>query len=76
MKLSIYKTLLTNRRTMLVGSKGKIGSKEYREVHIIREAGKFHFRITDGYNWLLVKTGYSQGLKTVLNIAEGYMTKV
>jgi hypothetical protein len=76
MKLSIYKTLLTKRRTTLVGSKGKCGSKDYREVHIIRELGKFHFRITDGYTTLLIKLGYTQGLKTVLNIAEGYMAKV
>jgi hypothetical protein len=45
-------------------------------VHIIRELGKFHFRITDGYTTLLIKLGYTQGLKTVLNIAEGYMAKV
>lgn len=72
MKLSLYNSLLTGKRTVLVATIGKIGKSDYREIQIIREMGKFHFRITDGYTFLVVKNGFTQGLKSVLNIAEGY----
>jgi hypothetical protein len=72
MKLSTYNSLLTGKRTVLVATIGKTGKPDYREIQVIREMNKFHFRITDGYTFLVVKGGFTQGLKSVLNIAEGY----
>lgn len=75
MKISLYNSLLTKKRTIVVGSIGKCGYPGYREVHVCRALGTFSFQITDGYKVLMVKHGFKQGLKSVLNIAEGYMVE-
>lgn len=66
MKLSLYNSLLTSRKTMLVAAFGKCGHAGYREVQIMRVNGKFRAIVTDGYRFL---TGYyyDDNLKIALN---------
>jgi hypothetical protein len=71
MKLSLYNSLLTNKRTMLVASIGRCGHAGYREIQVRCITGRFHWIITDGYN--TIKIGHhDNSLKSALNIAEGY----
>jgi hypothetical protein len=75
MKITTYKSLLTGKKTMVVASIGKCGHAGYREVQVVCEGAHFHWRITDGYNWL--KSGFHvSSLKSALNIAEGYCKQV
>lgn len=71
MKLSTYNSLLTNKHTCLVASIGKCGYEGYREIQIMYKNGTFHVNITDGY-FTLKTFQQSTGLKSALNIAEGY----
>jgi len=72
MKLSTYKSLLTNKRTMIVLSIGKCGHKGYREVQVTYRMGHYQYQITEGYTWLTAGSlPGEKGLKSVLNILEG-----
>ncbi|MFY8177081.1 MAG: hypothetical protein ACOVJ7_02920 [Candidatus Methylopumilus universalis] len=83
MKLSLYKSLLTGRRTMFVASQGKCGHAGYVEYQVIFSQGQWLCYKTDGYSLDLIKTyPGSKGLKSVLNliwnigIAETYRGKL
>ena len=71
MKLSTYSSLLTNRKTVLVASYGKIGTSDYREAQIQLVNGKFTYIVTDGYNYLSIVKTLGTNLKSALNIIEG-----
>jgi hypothetical protein len=72
MKLSTYKSLLTNKRTMIVLSIGKCGHEGYREVQVTYRMGHYQYQITEGYTWLTAGSlPGEKGLKSVLNILEG-----
>ena len=72
MKLSLYKSLLTNKRTMVVLSIGKCGHEDYREVQVTYRMGHYQYHITEGYTWLTAGSlPGDKGLKSVLNILEG-----
>lgn len=72
MKLSTYKSLLTNKRTIIVLSIGKCGHKGYREVQVTYRMGHYQYQITEGYTWLTAGSlPGEKGLKSVLNILEG-----
>jgi hypothetical protein len=69
MKLSTYKSLLTNKRTMFVASQGKCGYAGYVEYQILFQHGQWICYKTDGYKLDLVGTyAGSKGLKSVLNL--------
>jgi len=72
MKLSTYNSLLTNKRTMLVASKGQCGHAGYVEYSILLSHGHWLCYKTDGYKLDLIKTYEgSKGLKSVLNLIWG-----
>ena len=72
MNLSTYKSLLTNKRTMFVASKGKCGYAGYVEYQILFQHGQWLCYKTDGYKLDLVATlPGSKGLKSVLNLVWG-----
>lgn len=72
MKVTLYKTLLTDRKTMVVMSIGKCGHKGYREVQVTYRMGHYQYAITEGYTYLTSGSfDGSKGLKSVLNILEG-----
>lgn len=72
MKLSTYKSLLTNKRTMFVASKGKCGYDGYIEYQVLYSNGQWHCYKTDGFQLDLVGTyAGSKGLKSVLNLVWG-----
>ena len=72
MKISTYKSLLTNNRTMVVLSIGKCGYEGYIEVHVTYRMGHYQYQITEGYTWLTAGSlPGDKGLKSVLNISEG-----
>ena len=73
MKLSLYKSLLTNKKTILVASIGKCGYPDYREAQIRYSNGVFSYVITDGYNYLGIERSLGTNLKSALNIIEGYV---
>jgi hypothetical protein len=56
MKLSTYKSLLTNKRTMLVASQGKCGHAGYVEYQVLFNQGHWQCYKTDGYKLNLVAT--------------------
>jgi hypothetical protein len=69
MKLSTYKSLLTNKRTMFVASEGKCGHAGYVECQVLFSHGQWLCFKTDGYKLDLVATyPGSKGLKSVLNL--------
>lgn len=72
MKLSTYNSLLTNKRTMLVASKGQCGHAGYVEYQVMLSHGQWLCYKTDGYKLDLIKTYEgSKGLKSVLNLIWG-----
>ena len=72
MKITTYKSFLTNKRTVVVLSIGKCGYKGYREVQVTYHMGHYQYQITEGYTWLTAGSlEGSKGLKSVLNILEG-----
>lgn len=71
-KLSTYNSLLTNKRTWFVASKGKCGDVGYVEYQILFKNGQWQCYKTDGYKLDLVGTfAGSKGLKSVLNLIWG-----
>lgn len=74
MKISTYKSLLTNKKTHVIVSIGKCGHKGYREAQIRMVDGNLAFIITDGYNYLTIeRTGFKVSLKSVINHAHAAM---
>lgn len=72
MKLSTYKSLITNKKTMLVASKGKCGYEDYIEYQILLSHGQWLCYKTNGYELDLVGTFSSEkGIKSVLNLIWG-----
>jgi len=72
MKLSTYKSLLTNKRTWFVASQGKCGYAGYVEYQILFQNKQWQCYKTDGYKLDLVGTyAGSKGLKSVLNLVWG-----
>lgn len=72
MKLSTYKSLLTNKRTMFVASRGRCGHAGYVEYQVLYSRGEWLCYKTDGYTVDLIKTyPGSKGLKSVLNLIWG-----
>lgn len=72
MKLSTYKSLLTNKRTMFVASQGKCGYDGYVEYQFLYSSGQWHCYKTDGFELDLIGTyAGSKGLKSVLNLVWG-----
>ncbi len=72
MKLSTYKSLLTNKRTMFVASQGRCGYAGYVEYQVLFRDGHWHCYKTDGYKLDLVATyAGSKGIKSVLNLIWG-----
>lgn len=72
MRLSTYNSLLTNKRTMLVASKGQCGYKGYVEYQVLFKGGQWQCYKTDGYELDLVGIyPGSKGLKSVLNLIWG-----
>jgi len=72
MKLSTYKSLLTNKRTMFVASQGKCGYADYVEYQVLFRHGQWLCYKTDGFQLDLVGTyDGSKGLKSVLNLVWG-----
>ena len=74
MKVSLYKSLLTGKQTMVVASIGKCGYKGYRESQVMFRHGMYHYNITDG-RFVLTSGTFpaTKGLKSILNILEGNM---
>lgn len=73
MKLSLYNSLLTGKRTCLVdASFGKCGHAGYKEIQVMAKNGQWMYNITDGYFTLNTGTfPLTKGLKSVINILEG-----
>lgn len=72
MKISTYRSPLTNKRTMVVVSIGRTGHEGYREIQISYRMGHYQYQITEGYTWLTTGSiDGSKGLKTVINLLEG-----
>lgn len=72
MKLSTYKSFLTNKKTWLVASKGKCGYKGYIEYQVMFVKGHWECYKTNGYDLDLVGIyNGSKGLKSVLNLVWG-----
>lgn len=72
MKVSLYNSLLTNKKTCLVASIGKCGHEGYKEIQVMAKNGQWMYNITDGYFTLNTGTfPLTKGLKSVLNILEG-----
>jgi hypothetical protein len=72
MKLSTYKSFLTNKRTWFVASHGKCGYEGYVEYQISFYKGQWHAVKTNGYGVDFVGTyAGSKGLKSVLNLIWG-----
>jgi hypothetical protein len=75
MKLTLYKSLLTGKKTMLVASIGKCGYSNYKEIQIMFHVGVFTWLITDGYK--VLKEGvHNHSLKSALNIALGHVNQL
>lgn len=73
LKITTYKSLLTNKKTVLVVSHNKCGYADYREAQIRCNNGKFSYIITDGYKYLTIeKTGFDN-LKSLINIVEHHI---
>lgn len=69
MKLSTYKSFLTNRKTWLVASQGKCGHAGYVEYQILFQKGQWECYKTDGYELDLIGTySGSKGLKSIINL--------
>jgi hypothetical protein len=66
MKLSIYKSILTDKKTVLVASKGNCGYANYQELQIYYFNGRFEWYLGDGYRHQAVGRGDS--LKEILNL--------
>lgn len=72
MKVTLYNSLLTNKKTMVVLSIGKCGYEGYREVQVTYRMGHYQYQIVDGYTFLTCGSmDGNKGLKSVLNILEG-----
>lgn len=72
MKLSTYKSLLTNKRTMVVASQGRCGYKDYVEYQIVYKFGRWYCSRTDGYKQETVGIYLGvKSLKSVLNLIWG-----
>jgi hypothetical protein len=71
MKVTLYKSFLTGKKTMVVLSIGKCGREGYREVQVTYRMGHYQYAITEGYTWLTAGSfNGDKGLKSVLNLLE------
>lgn len=70
MKISTYKSLMTNKRTwVIVANKVKCGYKGYRELQIMMVRGQWEVYETDGYKLDLVRVYSSEkALKSIINL--------
>lgn len=72
MKISTYNSLLTDKRTILVLSKGKCGHPDYVEYQVQYKFGRWFCYRTDGYEMDQVGIYFGEkGLKSVINLIWG-----
>jgi hypothetical protein len=69
MKVSTYKSLLTNKKTMLVIGNNLPYSKGYQELQITFYKGAWRVDITDGYSIQFSKVlPRDKGIKSLINL--------
>lgn len=74
MKITTYKSILTDYKTQVVLSVGKCGHADYREAIIFRQGGQLKYYITNGYKHLTTVKTIRDNLKSAINIIEGYIS--